>query len=240
MWERYPPTPPFHRGENEIQASLISSASVGATPTPATNLREVIRPAACKSAVTKQRWKMTTGALPALPTSLSKAGQFGLVAQPAERPVVCGRIEGATPFGSAILSERSSVFRAPGLGPGGRRWKSCRSDHFKLLPWPNTSGIRLLSGTMQVEILPAAPLPGGVKVARRPVKPFGVGASPTLAANFWKAGRYKLAAPVLKTGSASPRSEHYRRLPPLSRSSKAEHPADNRENAEHYRAGRPI
>jgi hypothetical protein len=33
-----------------------------------------------------------------------------------------------------------------------------------------------------VEILPAAPLPGGVKVARRPVKPFGVGASPTLAA----------------------------------------------------------
>src|SRR5256714_7218318 len=31
---------------------------------------------------------------------------------------------------------------------------------------------------------------------------------------IWKAGRYKLAAPVLKTGSASPRSEHYRRLPP--------------------------
>src|SRR2546423_15522793 len=29
-----------------------------------------------------------------------------------------------------------------------------------------------------------------------------------------KAGRYKLAAPVSKTGSASPRSEHYRRLPP--------------------------
>ena len=37
MWERYPPTPPFHCGENEIQASLISFASVGATPTPATN-----------------------------------------------------------------------------------------------------------------------------------------------------------------------------------------------------------
>lgn len=120
---------------------------------------------------------------------------------------------------------------------------------------------------MQVGILPAAPLPGGVKVARRPVKPFGVGASPTLAANFqgvmsaadglvrnqeaagatpatltmlWKAGRYKLAAPVLKTGSASPRSEHYRRLPPSSCSSIAEHPADNRETAERYRAGRPI
>lgn len=31
---------------------------------------------------------------------------------------------------------------------------------------------------------PAVPLPGGVKVARRFVKPHGVGASPTLAANF--------------------------------------------------------
>src|SRR6185503_7938932 len=37
---------------------------------------------------------------------------------------------------------------------------------------------------MQVGILPAAPLPGGVKVARRPVKPLGVAASPTRAANF--------------------------------------------------------
>ncbi len=62
MRARYPPTPPFHCGENEIQASLISSAYVGATPTPATNLREVIQPAVCKPAVIKQRWKMTTGA----------------------------------------------------------------------------------------------------------------------------------------------------------------------------------
>src|ERR1035441_1593367 len=31
MRERYPPTPPFHCGENEIQASLISSASMGTT-----------------------------------------------------------------------------------------------------------------------------------------------------------------------------------------------------------------
>ena len=105
--------------------------------------------------------------------------------------------------------------------------------NFSLLPWSNISGIRLLNGTMQVRILPAAPLPGGVKVARRFVKPHGVGASPTLAAslnaergvenilhsafsilNLGRAGRYKLAAPVSKTGSASPRSEHYRRLPP--------------------------
>ena len=85
---------------------------------------------------------------------------------------------------------------------------------------------------MQVGILPAAPfisLPGGVKVARRFVKPHGVGASPTLAASFqgvmsaadglvrneedgsailstltilWKAGRYKLAALVSKTRPA--------------------------------------
>ena len=94
-----------------------------------------------------------------------------------------GRLRVQVPSGPPFFSERSSVFRAPGLGPGGRRWKSCRSDHFTVLPWSNTSGIRLLSGTMQVEILPAAPLPGGVKVARRFVKPHGVGASPTLAAN---------------------------------------------------------
>src|ERR1051325_1889561 len=66
---------------------------------------------------------------------------------------------------------------------------------------------------------------------------------------IWKAGRYKLAAPVSKTGSASPRSERYRRLPPVfqqrpaqaaSRSSKAEPPPDKRKTAEHYRAGRPL
>jgi len=47
----------FHCGENEIQASLISSASVGATPTPATNLREVIRPPGCNPGVSKSRRK---------------------------------------------------------------------------------------------------------------------------------------------------------------------------------------
>ena len=44
----------FHCGENEIRASLISSAFVGATPTPATIFREVFRPPDCKSGVTKQ------------------------------------------------------------------------------------------------------------------------------------------------------------------------------------------
>jgi hypothetical protein len=42
----------FNCGENEIQASLISSASVGATPTPATNSREVSRLPVCKTGVT--------------------------------------------------------------------------------------------------------------------------------------------------------------------------------------------
>ena len=100
--------------------------------------------------------------------------------------------------------------------------------NFKLLPWSNTSGIRLLNGTMQVGILPAAPLPGSVKVARRPVKPLvlvrvqvwqpfsgcnvssrrpcsergGRRCNSCHPDHFWKTGRYKLAAPVLKTGSA--------------------------------------
>ena len=100
--------------------------------------------------------------------------------------------------------------------------------NFKLLPWSKISGIRLLNGTMQVGILPAAPLPGGVKVARRPVKPLvlvrvqvwqplsgcnvssrrpcsergGRRCNSCHPDHFWKAGRYKLAAPVLKTGSA--------------------------------------
>jgi hypothetical protein len=61
-------SPPFHCGENEIQASLISSASVGATPTPATNLGEVFRLRVCKIRVLKKLSEVTTGALPAPPT----------------------------------------------------------------------------------------------------------------------------------------------------------------------------
>ena len=132
---------------------------------------------------------------------------IGPVAQLAERPVVCGRAEGANPFGSAIFPRgavKESAASSPpysrwrdspapsawcssnilGLGPRDRRCNSCRADHFQMLPWPNRRGIRLLSESMQVQFLPAAPLPGSVKVARRPVKPTGVGASPTLAANF--------------------------------------------------------
>src|SRR5437667_6150669 len=62
----------------------------GVIPAPATHFREVIRLPDCKSGVAKQSRKRRTGALPALPTI------YGLVAQSAERPVVCGRVEGAT------------------------------------------------------------------------------------------------------------------------------------------------
>ena len=62
MRERYPPIPPafakasawranLNGGENEIQASPISSASVGATPTPATN---IYGNAAAGSAIARQ------------------------------------------------------------------------------------------------------------------------------------------------------------------------------------------
>src|SRR5438552_11395259 len=61
----------------------------GVIPAPATNFREVIRLPDCKSGVAKQSRKRRTGALPALPTI------YGVVAQSAERPVVCGRVEGA-------------------------------------------------------------------------------------------------------------------------------------------------
>ena len=94
MRERYPPTPPFHCGENEIQASLISSASVGATPTPATNLG---RCSGCRSV--KPVSQTTVGSDDWSITSTSH--HFGSVAQLAEQPVVRGKAEGASPFGSA-------------------------------------------------------------------------------------------------------------------------------------------
>ena len=106
MWARYPPTPPFHCGENEIQARPITSASVGATPTPATNLRKVIR------------------------QSGHSDHFYAAVAEYIRHPSSKRIDAGENPAGSAIL------------------------------------------------------LPGGVKVARRFVKPHGVGASPTLAATL--------------------------------------------------------
>ena len=63
---------------------------------------------------------------------------------------------------------------------------------------------------MQVRILPAALLPGSVKVAQRPVKPFGVGASPTLAADFNTAALFALGdrIPHLDQGLGGRKPNH--------------------------------
>ena len=43
----------------------------------------------------------------------SASHHLGLVAQLAERPVVCGRVEGATPFESAILRNVAQSLERP-------------------------------------------------------------------------------------------------------------------------------
>ena len=178
-----------------------------------------------------------------------------LVAQAAERPAVCERVQGANLFDSASFNLTARpIPKVYGLAFSAPAFRFNRSEssvrsvgatrsvwareiaganpaaltNFNLLPWSNTSGIRLLSGTMQVEVLPAAPLPGSVKVARRPVKPLvlvrvqvwqpfsgcnvssrrpcsergGRRCNSCHPDHLRKAGRYKLAAPVPKTGSA--------------------------------------
>ena len=132
MWERYPPTPPFHCGENEIQASLISSASAGATPAPATNFG---KRSGCRSVkpVSQNEPEATTGALPALPTI------SGSVAQPAEQPVVCGKAEGASPFGSANLPA--------GRRPGTARPASNRTKVPRRLPTRRGQTARSVAAT---------------------------------------------------------------------------------------------
>src|SRR2546426_12484337 len=70
---------------------------------------------------------------------------------------------------------------------------------------------------MKVGVLPRVPFSSGCNVSsRRPrSERGGRRCNSCHPDHFWKAGRYKLAAPVPKTGSASPRSERYRRLPPF-------------------------
>jgi hypothetical protein len=86
----------FNCGENEIQARPITSAFVGATPTPATNLGRCsgcrsVKPAS-QTTVGSDDWSITR-----------TFRHFGSVTQLAEQPVVCGKAEGASPFGSAIF-----------------------------------------------------------------------------------------------------------------------------------------
>ena len=126
IWERYPSTPPFYCGVNEIRASLISSASVGATPTPATNFQN-------------------------------------LTARPPTR------VSGPVFLGSGVLlpvrsHQRVAWRQRTRLGAGNSRRAQAPGaipaalTNFSLRPWSNISGIRLLIGTMQVGILPAAPI----------------------------------------------------------------------------------
>src|SRR5437899_12315898 len=106
---------------------------VGVTPTPATNFKGKrsgcwsVKPVSQKK-VGSDEWSITTA-----------SHHFGLVAQLAEQPVVCGKAEGASPFGPAIFSECSSVFRAlvavrQHLGTGRPQVEIL----FELLSWPNT------------------------------------------------------------------------------------------------------
>ena len=99
MWERYPPTPPIQLRETrpmhrEKPHKLLQ---VGVTPTPATNFKGKrsgcwsVKPVS-QNKVGSDEWSITTA-----------SHHFGLVAQLAEQPVVCGKAEGASPFGSAIF-----------------------------------------------------------------------------------------------------------------------------------------
>src|SRR5207249_4064936 len=80
---------------------------VGVTPTPATNFLGKrsgcwsVKPVSQKK-VGSDEWSITTA-----------SHHFGLVAQLAERPVVCGRVEGATPFESAIFRNVAQSLERP-------------------------------------------------------------------------------------------------------------------------------
>jgi hypothetical protein len=140
---------------------------VGATPTPATNACawprwEVFRLPACKTGVAKQVSEVTTGALPAPPTSLRQgfglAGHFRIRSSTSQsNPLSAGRLRVRVPSGPpfyrsvAQSSERAAWDREvaggnPAVPTNLRSLSYGSASHFKLLPWPTTGGIRLLSG----------------------------------------------------------------------------------------------
>jgi hypothetical protein len=101
---------------------------------------------------------------------------IGLVAQTVERPVVCGVAEGATPFGSAIFVHRNVAQSSE--HPAWDRVVAGENPAIptilKLLLWPSemrhSSSKRIDAGANPASSS-SLPLPGSVKVARRPVKP---------------------------------------------------------------------
>jgi hypothetical protein len=122
----------------------------------------------------------------------------------AEHPVVCGRVEGANPFGSAIFSVLKSnhsalstlnfKFKKRSVAQSLERtaWDREAVGENPTIPTTFYAAVAELSrhlSSKQIHVgeIPASSansLPDSVKVARRFVKPHGVGASPTLAAMF--------------------------------------------------------
>ena len=102
----------------------------------------------------------------------------------------CPAISCSGDFSTPEQTARSVAANALGLGPRDRRCNSCRADQFTKLSWSNYirhppskrnhPGENPAGSTNPI-------LPGSVKVARRPVKPRSVGASPTLAATLYRA-----------------------------------------------------
>ncbi len=54
------------------------------------------------------------------------------MAQLEERLTTDQKVRGSNPLGDAIIREVAQLGRAPGLGPGGCRFKSCLPDHEKI------------------------------------------------------------------------------------------------------------
>ena len=102
-------------------------------------------------------------------------------------------------------SARSVAANTPGLGPGHRRCNSCRADQFQ------NAAVAEHMRHPSSKRNDAGGIPAGsaiarwCQVARRPVKPLVLVRVQVWQPNLRKAGRYKLAAPVSKTGSAQTR-----------------------------------
>ena len=142
-----------------------------------------------------------------------------------------GRLRVQDPSGPPFFSECSSVFRAPGLGPGGRRWKSCHSDQFQIAAV--VEYMRHPSSKRN----DAGGNPVGSAIARWCQSSTG-GLLSRLSWCESKSGSQFQGSWTKQTiGRRSPSAS---RFTFLSRSSKAERPPDKRKTAERYRAGRPA
>ena len=91
-----------------------------------------------------------------------------------------------------------------------------------------------------VRVQPWQPFSGCIVSSRRPCSERGGRRCNSCHPDhFWKAGSYKLGAPVPKTGSPLPRPEHYRRLPPFNHQTRGVH-HDNHSSIRAEVATRPA